>query len=254
LGQIWESFVKKFVIAISALAASTVGAFAADMAARPYTKAPPLPPAPIYSWGGFYVGANVGGAWARSNVTDVNGFASGALPGTVTSIDRSGFLGGGQIGYNWQTGAFVFGIEGDGGWMDLGGKTLLTGTSSNSMVGLRSAAYGDITGRAGYAFDRALLYVKGGYAVMDNAAAFSTNAAFTPSFSGTSTGYTVGGGVEYKITQNWSAKVEYMHFDFGHSLNYSLVPPTFPFTQTLRVETVKFGINYLFGGPVVAKY
>ncbi len=248
---------KKFLIAAVGLVALTAPALAADMAPAPapraYAKAPP-PVVAVWNWTGFYIGANAGGLWARTRVTDVDGFASLATPGTVTSLTRSGFLGGGQIGYNWQSGAFVFGLEGDGGWLDLGGRTFLTGTTSNSMVGLRSVGYGDITGRLGYAFDRALLYVKGGYAVMDNAASFSTLASFSPTFSSTNSGYTLGGGVEYKITQNWSAKVEYMHFDFGHTLNYSLVPPTFPFNQTLRVDTVKFGINYLFGGPVVAKY
>jgi outer membrane immunogenic protein len=246
---------KKFLIAAAGLVALAAPALAADMAPAPraYTKAPP-PVVEVWNWTGFYIGANVGGVWAHTSVTDVNGFAAGAIPGTVTSLNRSGFLGGGQVGYNWQAGAFVFGLEGDGGWMGFGGQTLLTGTASNTMVGLRSVGYGDITGRIGFAFDRALLYVKGGYAVMDNAATFSTLAPFTASLPSSNSGYTVGAGVEYKITQNWSAKVEYMHFDFGHTLNYSLTPPTFLFNQNLRVDSVKVGINYLFGGPVVARY
>jgi outer membrane immunogenic protein len=246
---------KKFLIAAAGLVALAAPALAADMAPAPraYTKAP-APIVAVWNWTGFYIGANAGGLWAHTSVTDVNGFAAGATPGTVTSLNRSGFLGGGQVGYNWQSGAFVFGLEGDGGWMGFGGQTLLTGTASNTMVGLRSVGYGDITGRIGFAFDRALLYVKGGYAVTGNAATFSTLAPFTATLPSSNSGYTVGGGVEYKITQNWSAKVEYMHFDFGHTLNYSLVPPTFLFNQNLRVDSVKFGINYLFGGPVVAKY
>jgi outer membrane immunogenic protein len=248
---------KNFLTAAAALLALTAPALAADMAPAPraYTKAPPPPVVQVWNWTGFYIGGNVGGAWARSDVTDVDGFASDATPGTVTAVRKSGFLGGGQAGYNWQAGQFVFGIEGDGGYMDIGRSVLLTGTSSDTMVGLRSAAYGDITGRAGFAWDRALLYVKGGYAIMGKQDVFSTLAGFTRSGSNdTNSGYTVGAGVEYKFTPNWSAKLEYMYFDFRHDLNFSLIPGTFLFNQNLRIDTVKFGLNYMFGGPVVAKY
>jgi outer membrane immunogenic protein len=245
---------KKVMLVAIATVALAAPAVAADLPARTYTKAPAVMPVEVFGWTGVYIGANVGGVWARTNVTDVNGFASNATPGTVTSLNNSGFLGGGQIGYNWQAGSWVFGLEADGGWMGFGGQSLLTGTTSNSMVGLRGVSYGDITGRLGWAFDRSLLYVKGGFAATDNAATFSTLAPFTASLPSSNTGYAIGAGWEYKLTRNWSAKVEYMHFDFGHSLNYSLVPGTFLFNQSLRVETVKFGINYLFGGPVVAKY
>jgi outer membrane immunogenic protein len=243
---------KALLAAIASIGLSGI-ASAADLPARTYTKAP-IAPVETFNWTGFYIGGNVGGAWANTRVTDVNGFASSALPGTVTSLNNSGFLGGGQIGYNWQMGAWVFGLEADGGWMDIGGRTLLTGTTSNTMVGLRSAGYGDITGRLGWAFDRSLLYVKGGFAAIDNTATFSTLAPFAASLPSSNTGYAVGAGWEYKITHNLSAKVEYLHFDFGHTLNYSLVPGTFPFNQSLRVETVKVGLNYQFGGPIVAKY
>jgi outer membrane immunogenic protein len=243
------------VVAISAILGISAAA-AADLPARTYTKAPVAPAAPVWSWTGLYIGGNVGGAWARSDVTDVNAFAAGATPGTVTGIRKSGFLGGGDVGYNWQMGQFVFGLEGDGGWMDIGRQTLLTGTGSNTMVGLNGAAYGDVTGRIGFAWDRALFYAKGGYAILGTQNVFSTTAGFTRAgTNNNNSGYTIGGGVEYKFTPNWSAKVEYMYYDFGHDLNFSLTPPAFPFIQTLRIDTVKFGLNYAFGGgPVVAKY
>jgi outer membrane immunogenic protein len=244
---------------ILSLAVTGVGAAsAADLAARPYTKAPALVNS-VYNWSGFYVGVNAGGLWANTGVTDVDAYAAAAVPGTVTSLNKSGFLGGGQIGYNWQVGQVVFGIEADGGYMDLGGTTLLTGTNSGTRVGLRSGAYGDITGRLGLAFNSALIYVKGGYAVLDDASSFST---VSGSFSGltkhgTDSGYTIGGGLEYGFTPNWTAKVEYMHFDFGHDLNYTVFNAggaPFLFNQSLRVDTVKIGVNYRFGGPVVARY
>jgi outer membrane immunogenic protein len=245
--------------AISAIMSAGT-ASAADLRAVPYAKAPPMMAIdPVIGWAGFYAGINAGGVWAHSDVTDVNAYAAGAKPGTVTSINTNGFLGGGQFGYNWQASCFVFGIEVDGGYMDLGGNTLLTGTASGTRVGLKSGAYGDITGRVGVTFDRALFYVKGGYAALANASTFST---VTGSFSGltrhnTDSGYTLGGGVEYKFAPNWSAKVEYMHFDFGNNLNYTVFNAggaPFLFNQNLRVETVKAGLNYAWGSPIVARY
>ena len=167
----------------------------------------------------------------------------------MTSINTSGFLGGGQVGYNWQASCFVFGIEVDGGYMDLGGNTLLTGTASGTRVGLKSGAYGDITGRVGVTFNRALFYAKGGYAVLENASTFST---VTGSFAGL-TRHNTGSRlharrrVEYKFAPNWSAKVEYLHFDFGNNLNYTVFNAggaLLLFNQNLRIDTVKAGLNY----------
>jgi outer membrane immunogenic protein len=246
-------------VAIGAI--MSVGAVsAADFGAVPYTKAPPMVPIdPLVSWAGFYIGVNAGGAWAHSDITDINPYAALALPGTVTSINTSGFLAGGQAGYNWQASNFLFGLEADGGFMDIGGNKLLTGTVSGTRVGLRSGAYGDFTGRLGVTFNRALFYVKGGYAIIEDASSFST---VTGSFSritrhSTDSGYTIGAGMEYKFTPNWSAKVEYLHFDFGNTLNYTVFNAAgFPsqFNQNLRIDTVKAGVNYAFGSPVIARY
>jgi outer membrane immunogenic protein len=246
------------IVAIGAILGTNV-ASAADLR----TKAPPMvAPEPAITWTGFYGGLNFGAVWARSDVTDVNAYAAAATPGTVTSISTGArFLIGGQIGYNWQISNVVFGIEGDGGWMDIGSNPLLTGTGSGTRVGLNTggSAYGDITGRLGVTFDRALLYVKGGYAVIDKPSTFST---VSGSFSGltmprTDSGYTIGGGVEYKFTPNWSVKLEYLHFDFGHTLNYTVFNAggtPFLFNQNLRLDTIKVGANFTWGGPIVARY
>jgi outer membrane immunogenic protein len=232
---------------------------AADFRAFPYTKAPPMVPIdPLISWAGFYAGVNVGGLWAHSDIRDVDAYASAAIPGTVTAINRSGFLGGGQVGYSWQASNYLFGVEVDGGYMDLGGTTPLTGTRSGTRVGLRSGAYGDFTGRVGVTFNRALFYAKGGYAVLEDASSFST---VSGSFSGlrkygTDSGYTIGAGVEYKFAPNWSAKVEYLHFDFGDNLSYTVFNTggtPFRFNQNLRMDTVKAGLNYAWGSPVIAR-
>ncbi len=252
----------KLVLSTAAAIGAILGVGAASAAdfGVPYTKAPAYAPInPVINWAGFYIGANAGGLWAHSDVTDVNGYAAFALPGTVTPVNTSGFLAGGQAGYNWQASNYVFGLEADGGYMDIGGNTLLTGTASGTRVGLRSGAYGDFTGRLGITWNRALFYVKGGYAIIDNASTFST---VTGSFSGsrmhsTDSGYTIGGGVEYKFAPNWSAKVEYLHFDFGNTLGYTVFNAFgFPaaFNQNLRIETVKLGVNYTFDGPIIARY
>src|SRR5258708_29429999 len=94
-------------VAIGAII-SVGAASAADFGAVPYTKAPPIDP--LISWAGFYVGANAGGVWAHSDITDINAYAAAAIPGTVTSINTSGFLAGGQAGYNLQSSNFLFGI------------------------------------------------------------------------------------------------------------------------------------------------
>jgi hypothetical protein len=103
----------------------------------------------------------------------------------------------------------------------------------------------------GVAWERALLYVKGGYAAIGTQDIFSTNSVpFTRSAANSlNSGYAIGAGIEYKFTPNWSAKVEYMYYDFGHQSSYYLIPPTFLFNQTLRIDTVKVGLNYIFGGP-----
>jgi len=251
---------KKIALAAAAVAVLfTTAAVAADMAPRYYAKAPPPAAIAIYNWTGFYVGVHGGGAWAHTNVRDVDAYAEAALPGTVTTVNTSGFLAGGQIGYNWQASQYVLGIEADGGWMDIGGTTPLTAAVSGTRVGLRSGSYGDITARLGLAFNSALLYVKGGWAILDDASQFGT---VSGSFSGRTAhsynnGYVIGAGLEYGFTPNWSAKVEYLHFGFGNTLNYTVIDAVgtpFRFNQDLTVETVKVGVNYRFGGPLVARY
>ncbi len=256
---------KKILLSTSALIAlgMATSASAADLGARTYTKAPPMTSA-VYDWTGFYIGANVGGVWARSDVTDQGSpaglaYSAGAPAGTVTPVRKDAVFGGGQVGYNWQAASWVFGIEGDGGYMALRRTVPLTATASGTTVGLRDVAYGDITGRIGYTWGPGLLYVKGGYAVMQDPSRFAT---VTGSFSGrtlkdTVSGYTIGAGLEYKLAQNWSMKAEYLHFDFGTDPSYTVsnaVGTPFGFRQTLTLDTVKVGLNYMWGGPVVARY
>jgi outer membrane immunogenic protein len=246
---------RKLTLAAAAAAALiSAPAMSADMPVKAVYKAPP----PVYTWTGCYVGGYGGGARSSARVTDLDAYAAAAPPGTETTVSNTGFIGGGTLGCDWQTGQFVFGIEADGGWMGIGGDALLTGTASGTRVGVRSAAYGDITGRLGLAWNMALLYIKGGVAFSDRLASFSTvTGSFSGvTFNGNSTGSVFGGGVEYMLSRGWSVKLEYLHFYFANS-NYTVfnaVGTPFRFNENVKVDTLMLGLNWRFGGPIMAAY
>src|ERR1700694_4784808 len=135
-------------------------ASAADLATRPYTKAPAPVIAAIYDWSGFYIGANGGWGSSHDRSTDV----TRAL--FLGGYDGAGGVGGGPLGYGWQTGAWVLGLEAQGDWADLHGRTQSLGAPLNSLAS-RTDAFGLFTGQVGYAWNNALLYLKGGAAVAD---------------------------------------------------------------------------------------
>ncbi len=227
----------------TSLALGTVTANAADIYAPSAPGGYKDAYVPVAIWSGFYVGADVGGAWAKDAVspTVVDG---GTFPRKNT-ISSEGVFGGGNIGYNLQRGNVVFGLEGDIGYMDIGKSKadLLGGTEVDS---INSGLYGDVTGRLGYAFDRILVYGKGGFAFYDGEAKTTTGIpGFTVGKTGTFTGWTAGAGAEYKINPAWSAKVEYLHFDFGNE-NATLTGAAgvFPYKNSLTADTVKVGLNY----------
>ena len=210
---------KKFLLGAVGLLALGMAApaSAADMAARPYTKAPPPVLAPIYDWTGFYIGAN--GGWGQSNSCvnfDVFGvdFADGCR-------SRSGGLVGGQIGYRWQANQWVFGLEAQGDWADLSHTrvSLLDPTLSTRT---KTDGIGLFTGQIGYAWNQALFYVKGGAAVTNNRFSILDNLNFgaeLASASATRWGGTVGAGFEYGFAPNWSFGVEYNHLFMGDANN-----------------------------------
>jgi outer membrane immunogenic protein len=239
---------KKFLLATVALVALGAPALAADLAARPYTKAPPMV-APIYNWTGFYIGGHIGGAFGNDN--NFNGLVVGS------NNNDARFLGGVQVGADYQFApSWVLGVEGQYSWL---------GSNNNGAVFPNGYVYtndqrgiGSITGRIGYTWGPALLYVKGGYAYSDNRETLVLGGvpqafAFDHSHKD---GYTVGAGLEYMFAQNWSAKAEYQYYDFGKSAFVTPAALT-PFGSFRNDEhTVKVGLNYRFnfGGPVVAKY
>ncbi|MBR0828147.1 porin family protein [Bradyrhizobium manausense] len=228
---------------------------AADMAARPYTKAPVVAPAPIYTWTGFYVGIQGGGGWGRSNETFFLLPNSPVFLGSQ-SYDTSGGFVGGVFGYNWQSGPVVFGIEGDYHWADINGRSAEVNLGVGDSFFTRIRGFGDIKGRLGYSTGPALWFVSGGAAVGDLQHRYDNPFGGSAATSTTRWGWTVGAGAEYMFAPNWSAKVEYNYIDFGRStLQYDPTPANrSEWTDT--VHTVKAGVNYHFnwGGPVVAKY
>ncbi len=194
--------------------------------------------APIYSaniWSGFYAGAHLGGAWGTSDVKGTPSFSS----------DANGVIAGGQLGYNWERGNLVLGLELDLGSMDVSHSAAVPGTALRSS--LDSGFYGDITGRLGYSFGTALLYAKGGFAALDaEGKVTAANGIVTPTNS--FTGWTLGGGLEYSLSSAWSVKAEYQHFDFGsEQSNLNIGGRDFKFDHDLTVDTVKAGVNYHVG-------
>jgi outer membrane immunogenic protein len=221
------------LLAVTAAFVGTVGvASAADLGNAPvYTKAPMA--APMWSWTGFYIGANFGGAWGQSALSD----PFFGVPSTG-NYKTSGILGGGQAGYNWQVGTWVFGIETDFDGSNVKGSSssgLCTGgtcTTSDSWLGTTR-------GRLGYATDHWLLYGTGGVAYGD-VKFTDLPAAAVISGTNTKTGWTAGGGIEYAFTHNWSVKAEYLYVDLGNT--------GFACTPACGTGTVKFNENIFRGG------
>jgi len=232
---------KKHCIGLLAFAVAGVAAFAsanaADIAPAPvHYKAPP---APIYpGWAGFYLGAHVGGAWGDLKVTDFD-----ELPGNFKN-SSSGVFGGGTMGINLQSGSFVYGAELDLGAMGLSHSTAQPGTGGIIVSHIGSGFYWDATARLGFAFDKALVYAKGGYAFYEGPVSITDVGEAFAQVKGLN-GWTVGGGLEYKLSPAWSVKGEYQFFDFG---TQRLVLPSDGdrYDNKLTIQTVKAGLNYHF--------
>jgi outer membrane immunogenic protein len=232
-------------VAVSAIVA-TSGAQAADLGARPVYKAPVVAP-PAWSWTGFYVGANIGAARARSSVSD----EAGDILGAPADANRTGVIGGLQAGYNWQISNVVLGIEGDVSFASLD-RTIGTvpGTFGlDDTFKSRLSALGTVRGRIGWAFDRVLVYGTGGVAfasLKDEVVDPVTNIGFTASPKSGVTGWTAGGGVEFAITNNWTAKAEYLHVGLPDRTVTADVPGGYTFAFKDSLDIGRVGINYKF--------
>ena len=242
---------KKFLLATAALVAlGSASAVAADLPARTYTKAP-VYAAPIYNWTGFYVGAHIGGAFTDNNGIGVAGF--------TTNSNRGSFLGGGQVGADYQFSPnWLVGIEGNISGLDRNNRSVFNGAGAG-FTDRSSDWLASVTGRLGYVWGPGVIYGKGGVAFRDdnNLGVFIAGAPTPFTTNRDSTGYTVGGGLEYMFAPSWSAKAEYQYYNFGNTnvVAAGLFPaPGVSYRDD--IHTVKVGVNYHFnwGGPVVARY
>ncbi|TPQ31159.1 hypothetical protein C2U70_24825 [Bradyrhizobium guangdongense] len=225
-------------------------AVAADLAARPYTKAPAMVAA-IYDWSGFYIGINGGGASARTSWDQTAPLVAGE-----GSHNATGGTVGGQVGYRMQSGQWVFGVEGQGNWADFSGSNLsaVTGLTNRTKID----SFGLITGQVGYAWNNVLVYVKGGAAVVgDKYDVLTAAGVVAASASETRWGGTIGAGLEVGFAPNWSVGVEYNHIFLGDSTK-NLTTAAGIVLQSDRIkQDVDMGLvrlNYKFGGPIIAKY
>jgi outer membrane immunogenic protein len=219
----------KTIIIAGLLSAVAGSALAADMPNRMPTKA--VPYSAVFNWSGFYAGLNGGYGWTSS---------------------RSGAVGGGQIGYNWQTGVWVYGLEAD--IQASGEKGSRNVTDTTGLITLsenrRLNYFGTARARLGIAQDRVLYYVTGGlaYTTIKRDVTAIAGAAGTDSSSNSKTGYVLGAGVEYAFNQMWSAKLEYIYMNYGSSTNtYNAIAPATTVSYGRTTDNViRVGVNYHF--------
>ncbi|MCP3444960.1 outer membrane protein [Bradyrhizobium sp. CCGUVB14] len=276
---------KKLLLAAAMVVLGAASAQAADLAAQ-YTKAPMM--APAYNWTGFYVGANLGGQWGSADPTTstvfspTGYFATSSVPaiGAVgaQNVNSSSVTGGFTAGYNWQVNQAVFGLEGDINYFGFKGSasgsavypccapTAFTVSSQVSADWLAT-----IRGRIGFlATPSWLLYATGGAAIADVKGNFNFTDTFatateSAAIRDTRVGWTAGAGTEYAFGGGWSFKAEYLYVDLGRasttSTNLAAFTPAIAFPTNvyshsvdIKSNIVRVGVNYKFGGPVVARY
>jgi outer membrane immunogenic protein len=297
-----SSYLSAVVLSVVLSVGSAVAADLPSRKAPPYFPPPPPPP----MWTGFYVGLNAGGTWSESNSIHTSAYnfqatpnllfgpASAGLANTwLAAGGNGGFIGGGQIGYNWQfNNNFVVGVEADIQGVTSSSSTaassaILPGVGNNWTIGQVATAsrnldyIGTVRGRLGWLITPALLvYGTGGLAyggVTANAGVtqvvFQQPPAYfsTGAFSDTRAGWTAGGGGEWMFSPNWSAKVEYLYYDLGSVtfnqsplVNVGAIPGVIWYSNAVQSSTrfnghiVRAGLNYHFNwgapAPVVAKY
>jgi outer membrane immunogenic protein len=257
---------KKLTLLIVAfgIAAVSAPAFAADMA----VKARPAPP-PVDPWAGWYAGVNIGGSFGKARDTTSVGAPPVLFASTSSSLD--GVIGGGQVGYNWRSNNWLFGLEADIQGSSERGTATTTGAGGNcSFIAVIPCAvtladreslpwFGTVRGRLGVLASPTLLfYVTGGLAygeIKSNETASTPGGGPTPAgtiinnFNTTRAGWTFGGGLEGVVSSNWTAKVEYLYMDFGTINNsYAGVGPFTPVSLSAHVtdNVLRAGLNYHF--------
>lgn len=234
-------------VAVGALLVSATSALAADLPSRKVAPVAPIV-APAFTWTGFYVGADLGGAF---------GYAKDAV--WYQGVDRgskafnsSGVVGGIHAGYNYQMGAVVLGAEADLWYNGISSRKQWISADGNSSATVKNELgwQGSIRARAGYAIDRALLFVTAGVAIAapetSLTAASANLGGLTVSNSSTRAGFTVGGGAEYAFTNNWIGKLEYRYADYGTQTIAGANSVNGAVKNSAQVNTVTAGVSYKF--------
>jgi len=238
-------------------------ALAADL---PYAKAPTMPQ-PVYDWTGAYVGVFGGGGLGNHNINNSTGQAVPFADFTANYSSKGEFAGG-EIGYRWQSGSYVVGVESDLFWAGIKGNDA-SQFANGSFAGVTAVDAdnwrwgGTLRATGGFTVDRFLMFFTGGYAFG------SIQHTNTPpvgaglpvdTFNATLNGLTAGGGIAYALTNNVSAKVEYRYYNFmgynrpGQAATGLTVNGQLPYTTNSTFSVVSIGLDFKFGGPVVAKY
>lgn len=238
-------------IGLFAMAASSAGA--ADLPSRMPTKA--IPYVAAYNWTGFYVGGHIGGGWVNQSATFLSTTGVALDPaGTAYNTDHNGFLGGAQIGYNYQFQNWVVGIGADVSWTSASADTVTNGSLvAGSVLHTQGKTnwYGTVTGRVGYAWNNLLVYGKGGFAwANDTYGGYATVGGATTLYNDikdTRTGWTLGAGVEWGFWDKWSLFAEYNYLNFG-TKTYTFTAPTVTSNYDIKssVSIAKVGVNYRF--------
>ena len=274
---------KRMMIGIAAVTSLlATSAFAADLPARTYTKAP-VYVEPVYNWTGFYIGGNLGYSWGRSNDTSTLTNTAGTVlfAGTDKS-DLNGIVGGGQIGYNWQMQGWVWGLEADIQGSDekgtrnflcptgvctptFGQIAVFPGPAVPVALSQKIDWFGTVRARGGVLVTpKVLLYATGGlaYGEVGSSASIGLVPTVFPSTSTTNVGWTVGAGIEGAIGGNWTAKLEYLYIDLGKANGSFLTTIgglgggvlSSNYSSHVIDNVLRVGINYRFDSAVVAKY
>jgi outer membrane immunogenic protein len=210
----------------------------------------------MYDWSGFYVGVYGGGGFGNHNLNNALGPAGFA--NFTINYDSTGAIGGGEVGYNVQSGNIVVGVEADGFWSGIKGSDLTQFNAGNLPIfaidttKLKDGA--SFRARAGIAVDRLLLFFDGGWAL-----GYLDHTNFVPGvgteqFTVHRSGLAAGGGIAYAITNNLIGKFEYRYYDFGRFVRSNPTTGVLPYTVDSTYSVVTLGLDFKFGGPIVARY
>jgi len=243
--------IKLFAFLCAAIGLSG-SAFAADLPPAPPPRAPVVyvpPVLPVYNWSGVYLGIN--GGWGFGNAKfSIPANTTSSFPAVSGTATDNGGVGGGTAGVNWQTGSFVFGVEGDWDYSAINTGTTLTICNVTGTCQTGNNWLATLRGRAGYAADRVLFYgtAGGAFANMQTVVGGVTN-------THDQAGWTAGAGIEWAFADNWTAKVEYLFVDIGSgTVNCSAGPcvsaygAPIPVSVSLTENLIRAGVNFKFNG------